>query len=221
MGLKSTRKLKEQPATADIPVIAVTSYAMKGDREKALAAGCAGYVTKPIDKNIFIQEDSRSAGWTKSKIEDSRRIEDGGWIEIDLRFLQLVDQLVMTMAANCDCTNVECDHNEIRRNATTEDSTSPLPSRGSGGESLTVTVRNRPVAKVIPIRPQGKEAEEAMHSLAEKGLLRLSKRKPSPVKRALKIRNVGIAEAVLRIAVRTLTPVRLRMFRCRSKLPSQ
>jgi two-component system, cell cycle response regulator DivK len=55
-GLETTRKLKEQPATADIPVIAVTSYAMKGDREKALAAGCVGYVTKPIDKNIFIQE---------------------------------------------------------------------------------------------------------------------------------------------------------------------
>jgi CheY-like chemotaxis protein len=55
-GLEATRKLKEQPATADIPVIAVTSYAMKGDREKALAAGCAGYVTKPIDKNTFIQE---------------------------------------------------------------------------------------------------------------------------------------------------------------------
>ena len=55
-GLEVTRKLKEQPATADIPVVAVTSYAMKGDREKALAAGCAGYVTKPIDKKIFIEE---------------------------------------------------------------------------------------------------------------------------------------------------------------------
>jgi CheY-like chemotaxis protein len=55
-GLEITRKLKEQPATADIPVVAVTSFAMKGDREKALAAGCAGYVTKPIDKNTFIQE---------------------------------------------------------------------------------------------------------------------------------------------------------------------
>ena len=55
-GLEATRKLKEQRATADIPVVAVTSYAMKGDREKALAAGCAGYVTKPIDKNIFIKE---------------------------------------------------------------------------------------------------------------------------------------------------------------------
>lgn len=55
-GLEATRKLKEQPETATIPVLAVTSYAMKGDREKALAAGCAGYVTKPIDKNTFIGE---------------------------------------------------------------------------------------------------------------------------------------------------------------------
>src|SRR5262249_60307992 len=55
-GLEVPRRKKAQPATADIPVIAVTSYAMKGDREKALAAGCVGYVTKPIDKNIFIQE---------------------------------------------------------------------------------------------------------------------------------------------------------------------
>ena len=68
-GLETTRKLKEQPATADIPVIAVTSYAMKGDREKALAAGCVGYVTKPIDKNIFIQEVAAHLG-NKSKIED-------------------------------------------------------------------------------------------------------------------------------------------------------
>ncbi len=55
-GLEATRKLKENPATRDIPVVAVTSYAMTGDREKALAAGCAGYITKPIDKTTFLQE---------------------------------------------------------------------------------------------------------------------------------------------------------------------
>ena len=55
-GLEATRKLKENAATRDIPVVAVTSYAMTGDREKALAAGCAGYITKPIDKTTFIQE---------------------------------------------------------------------------------------------------------------------------------------------------------------------
>jgi prevent-host-death family protein len=65
------------------------------------------------------------------------------------------------------------------------------------GDSLTVTVRNRPVAKVIPIRAQGEKDEEALTSLAEKGLLRPSKRKPRPLKRALKVRNVRIAEAVL------------------------
>jgi CheY-like chemotaxis protein len=58
-GLDATTKLKNEPATANIPVIAVTSYAMAGDREKALAAGCSGYVTKPIDKTIFLAEITR------------------------------------------------------------------------------------------------------------------------------------------------------------------
>ena len=58
-GLAATTKLKAEPATENIPVIAVTSYAMAGDREKALAAGCSGYVTKPIDKTIFLAEISR------------------------------------------------------------------------------------------------------------------------------------------------------------------
>ena len=58
-GLEATTKLRAEPATADIPVIAVTSYAMAGDRDKALAAGCSGYVTKPIDKTIFLAEISR------------------------------------------------------------------------------------------------------------------------------------------------------------------
>lgn len=48
-GLTLTRQLKTGPATRDIVVVALTAYAMKGDEEKALAAGCDGYVTKPID----------------------------------------------------------------------------------------------------------------------------------------------------------------------------
>jgi CheY-like chemotaxis protein len=48
-GLELTRRLKGNPTTADIKIIAVTAYAMKGDQEKAFEAGCDGYVTKPID----------------------------------------------------------------------------------------------------------------------------------------------------------------------------
>lgn len=48
-GLTLTRRLKSDPATKDISIIAATAYAMKGDEERALAAGCDGYVTKPID----------------------------------------------------------------------------------------------------------------------------------------------------------------------------
>jgi CheY-like chemotaxis protein len=48
-GLELTRRLKADPATRAIRVIALTAYAMKGDDEKAFAAGCDGYITKPID----------------------------------------------------------------------------------------------------------------------------------------------------------------------------
>lgn len=48
-GYELTRKLKADPQTRDIVIVAVTAYAMKGDREKALAAGCDEYISKPID----------------------------------------------------------------------------------------------------------------------------------------------------------------------------
>lgn len=48
-GLTLTRRLKADPATSDIAIIAATAYAMKGDEDRARAAGCDGYVTKPIN----------------------------------------------------------------------------------------------------------------------------------------------------------------------------
>jgi CheY-like chemotaxis protein len=52
-GLQLTRELKADPGLRDIPVVAVTSYAMKGDEQKSLDAGCDGYITKPIDTRQF------------------------------------------------------------------------------------------------------------------------------------------------------------------------
>jgi CheY-like chemotaxis protein len=48
-GLELTRRLKADAATRHTTILAVTSYAMKGDDERALAAGCDGYITKPLD----------------------------------------------------------------------------------------------------------------------------------------------------------------------------
>jgi CheY-like chemotaxis protein len=48
-GLELTRRIKADPAMAAITILALTAYAMKGDQDRVLAAGCDGYVTKPID----------------------------------------------------------------------------------------------------------------------------------------------------------------------------
>lgn len=48
-GLEVTRKLRGTPALSHTPIIAVTAYAMKGDKERAIEAGCDAYLAKPID----------------------------------------------------------------------------------------------------------------------------------------------------------------------------
>ena len=55
-GYDVARELKSNPAFADVPIVAVTSYAMAGDREKCLDAGCVGYITKPINPETFVAE---------------------------------------------------------------------------------------------------------------------------------------------------------------------
>jgi len=53
-GWAATRRLKGDPMTATIPVIALSAQAMAGDRERALGAGCDGYLSKPLDLAAFI-----------------------------------------------------------------------------------------------------------------------------------------------------------------------
>jgi len=55
-GYEVASRLKKNPVTEKIPIIAVTSYAMPGDKEKAISSGCDGYIEKPIDPDIFISQ---------------------------------------------------------------------------------------------------------------------------------------------------------------------
>ena len=52
-GLTYTRELKAGRSTSRIPIVALTAHAMAGDRERAMNAGCAGYLSKPIDTRAF------------------------------------------------------------------------------------------------------------------------------------------------------------------------
>ena len=58
-GYTVARELRSEPALRNIPIIAVTSYAMVGDREKSLVAGCNGYMEKPINPDTFVTEIER------------------------------------------------------------------------------------------------------------------------------------------------------------------
>lgn len=58
-GYAVAQALRSDPKLQAIPIVAVTSYAMSGDRERCLAAGCNGYIEKPIDPQTFAGEVER------------------------------------------------------------------------------------------------------------------------------------------------------------------
>lgn len=55
-GLETTKRIRASEIDGEIPIVALTSYALAGDREKALAAGCTGYIEKPINPETFVLE---------------------------------------------------------------------------------------------------------------------------------------------------------------------
>jgi len=55
-GTEVLKEIRRSEANGGVPIIAMTSYAMSGDREKLLAAGCTGYIEKPIDQMIVMDE---------------------------------------------------------------------------------------------------------------------------------------------------------------------
>ena len=55
-GYETTRRIKADPTLQSIPIVAVTSYAMRGDDAKAYEAGCVGYVTKPYSPRQLLAE---------------------------------------------------------------------------------------------------------------------------------------------------------------------
>ncbi len=54
-GLEATKIISNDAELKDIPIVALTSYAMQGDKEKAKAAGCIDYITKPLDTKEFLK----------------------------------------------------------------------------------------------------------------------------------------------------------------------
>ncbi len=70
-GYQVAQALRSNPALDGVPIVAVTSYAMVGDRERVMAAGCTGYIEKPINPDTFVAQ-------VKAQLPDSAASRGGG-----------------------------------------------------------------------------------------------------------------------------------------------
>jgi CheY-like chemotaxis protein len=66
-GLETARRIRASEIDDTIPIVAITSYAMRGDRERILAAGCSGYFEKPIDPLTIVEQIHAAIGAGPSK----------------------------------------------------------------------------------------------------------------------------------------------------------
>jgi len=68
-GLEATRRIRKSGANGTIPIIAITSYAMAGDMDLVLAAGCNGYFEKPIDPLTIMDKIHALLGWDVNEVQ--------------------------------------------------------------------------------------------------------------------------------------------------------
>jgi CheY-like chemotaxis protein len=73
-GLALTRRLRATPGFAAVPIVALTAFAMKGDEEKAYAAGCSGYIAKPIDTRRLPEQVARFLRHDEAPLGDGLRV---------------------------------------------------------------------------------------------------------------------------------------------------
>ena len=77
-GLEATRRLKKDPRTAGIPIVALTASAMLGDDFKAQSAGCCGYIAKPIDTRLFAQTVGAFMEMERTSADETAQTSAGG-----------------------------------------------------------------------------------------------------------------------------------------------
>lgn len=77
-GLAATRQLKSSPETRDIKIYALTAFAMKGDEEKMRAAGCDGYIAKPIRYQAFLETIALAVSGMSHPQKKGKRSGDDG-----------------------------------------------------------------------------------------------------------------------------------------------
>jgi len=77
-GLEATRMLRENTATAGIPIVALSAYAMQEDRDKAMKAGCDAFVAKPFDIGELLRVVRSHLGEGAASTSESRPVGDGG-----------------------------------------------------------------------------------------------------------------------------------------------
>ena len=104
-GYEVTTRLRSLPSTQQVPIVAVTAAALKGDRERALIAGCDGYISKPIDVDQFPKQVKDYLGGRKEEIESTEEKSEY-LVEYSRRLVERLEEKIHELQAA---------HNELQR----------------------------------------------------------------------------------------------------------